>query len=231
MVSKNLQAILTSVVFLLVAAFGSAQDKPASSPDPAEASASQKAETSAGVKSGGENDSPDIPPFARGFVDEETYFRQRDELTAIKRGIPTLMLDRGARSRAIRQLEQQEKSLLSLHAKAKLAGKAGALAVPVPSWTPLGPAPIPNGQTASNDPVAVSGRVSAIAVDPFDANTVYVGTAQGGLYRTKDGGTNWTALMDKALSLAIGSITIDPLDHDIVFVGTGESNINSMSFF
>ncbi|HEY4962120.1 MAG TPA: hypothetical protein VII29_14775, partial [Terriglobales bacterium] len=191
------------------------------------------AATPGGEVSGEDNDSPDIPPFARGLIDEETYLRQRDELTAIKRGLPTLLLDPGARSRAIRQLEQQEKSLLSLHAKAKLAGKTGALVVPVPSWNPLGPAPIPNGQT---DPLfvnelPVSGRVSAIAVDPVDANTVYVGTAQGGLYRTQNGGQAWTGLMDSALSLAIGAITINPLDHNIVFVGTGEGNGPSLSFF
>ena len=232
MVSKNLQAILTSVVFLLVATFGSAQDKPASSPDPNQVSASQAAATLDGVISEEETDSPDIPAFAWGLIDEETYLQLRDGLTAIKRGLPDLLLNRGARSRAIRQLEQQEKSLLSLHAEAtRIAGKTGAIVVAVPTWTPLGPAPIPNGQTKSVEPVKVSGRVTAIAVDPVDANTLYVGTAQGGLYRTQNGGTNWTALMDSALSLAIGAITIDPSNHDIVFVGTGEGNFSLDSFF
>ena len=227
---NNLQVILMSVVFLLLAAFCSAQDRPASPRDPNQPLDSQKVVTPSGAMGSEEKDSPDIPPFARGLIDEETYFRRRNELIAIKRGLPTLLLDRGARGRAIRQLEGQERSLLNLHAKAKLAGKTGALVVPVPSWNPLGPAPIPNGQTGKTQ-VAVSGRVTAIAVDPFDANTVYVGTAQGGLYRTQNGGQAWTGLMDSALSLAIGAITINPLDHNIVFVGTGEANISSMSFF
>jgi len=77
----------------------------------------------------------------------------------------------------------------------------------------------------------VSGRVTAIAVDPTSDLIVYVGTAQGGLYRSLDGGTNWTALMDSAQSLAIGAITIDPLNHDTVFVGTGEGNLSGDSFF
>ena len=227
---NNLQVILMSVVFLLLAAFCSAQDRPASPRDPNQPLDSQKVVTPSGAMGSEEKDSPDIPPFARGFIDEETYFRQRAELNAIKRGLPTLLLDRGARGRAIRQLEEQERSLLTLQARAKrLAGKTSGLAVSIPSWTPLGPAPIPNGQT-SVKPVPVSGRVSAIAVDPADANTVYVGTAQGGLYRTQDGGITWIPLMDSAQSLAIGSITIDPLNHDIVFVGTGEGNISDMSF-
>ncbi len=51
------------------------------------------------------------------------------------------------------------------------------------------------------------------------------GTAQGGLYRTLDGGTTWTPLMDSAMSLAIGAVAIAPSDPTTVFVGTGESTL------
>jgi hypothetical protein len=34
----------------------------------------------------------------------------------------------------------------------------------------------------------VSGRVSAIEIDPNNPNNVYVGAAQGGVYRSLDGG-------------------------------------------
>jgi hypothetical protein len=58
-----------------------------------------------------------------------------------------------------------------------------------PFWLPLGPSPIPNGQTLGGGPeVPVSGRVSVIAIDPNDSNVVYVGGAQGGVFRTLDGG-------------------------------------------
>src|SRR5258708_5653198 len=97
-------------------------------------------------------------------------------------------------------------------------------------WTPLGPSPIPNGQTTVIS-MPVSGRVTAIAVHPANENIVYVGTAQGGLYRSLNGGSTWTALMDDALSLAIGSIAIDPLDSTTLFVGTGEGNLSGDSFF
>src|SRR5205823_3124327 len=63
------------------------------------------------------------------------------------------------------------------------------------TWTARGPFPIPNGQTETReDPV--SGRVTAITVHPTNPTIVYVGTAQGGLYRTLDGGSTWTQLMD-----------------------------------
>ncbi len=113
-----------------------------------------------------------------------------------------------------------------------------SLALVGPAWTFVGPAPIPNGQTDTrSDPV--SGRVSAIAVDPANANIVYVGAAQGGVYRTTDGGATWTPLMDNAASppsligtpLAIGAITIDPTNSSTILVGTGEGNLSADSFF
>src|SRR5262249_53236065 len=96
-------------------------------------------------------------------------------------------------------------------------------------WTPLGPAPIPNGQTSPEVPV--SGRVTAIAVDPATAQTVYADTAQGGVYRSLDGGTSWVPLMDSAQSLAIGALALDPQNSDTLFVGTGEGNLSADSFF
>src|SRR5205814_6167649 len=100
-----------------------------------------------------------------------------------------------------------------------------------PAWTALGPAPIPLGQTFGGVEVPVSGRISAIAVHPTNPSIVYVGAAQGGVYRSLDGGATWTPLMDNALTLAIGAIAIDPLNPSTVFVGTGEGDRSLDSFF
>ncbi len=104
------------------------------------------------------------------------------------------------------------------------------------SWLARGPFPIPNGQTEGRvDPV--SGRVTAIAVHPTNSSIAYVGTAQGGLYRTLDGGTTWTQLMDNApggaigTPLAIGAVAIDPSNAANVVVGTGEGNLSIDSYF
>ncbi len=103
-------------------------------------------------------------------------------------------------------------------------------------WTAIGPFPIPNGQTIGRqDPV--SGRATAIAIHPTNENIMYLGTAQGGLYRTLDGGATWTQLMDAATAgpvgtpLAIGAVTIDPTDPTTVIVGTGEGNLSADSYF
>src|SRR4029077_20088229 len=56
-------------------------------------------------------------------------------------------------------------------------------------WTAIGPAPLNSSQATGN----VSGRIAAIAAHPTDANTIYVVPAGGGVWKTTNGGTNWTA--------------------------------------
>ena len=73
-------------------------------------------------------------------------------------------------------------------------------------------------------PNVVAGRVNAVAIDPRDNNTVYMGAAEGGVWKTTNGGLNWTPLTDQQASLANGAIALDPANPDIVYVGTGENN-------
>ncbi len=161
-----------------------------------------------------EDDDPDLPPFARGRIDKEEYLRLRDEHVSKLRGLPYEKRD--ARVRAIREMERQE--------------FANASAINTTAWTSIGPAPIPNGQTALPQ-TPVSGRVSAIAVHPTNPSIVYVGAADGGVYRSTDGGATWLAIFDSAQSLAIGAIAIVPSDPTTVLVGTGESSFSCRSFF
>ena len=44
----------------------------------------------------------------------------------------------------------------------------------------------------------VSGRITTTVVDPRDStgNTYYVGSANGGVWKTTDGGNDWTPLTD-----------------------------------
>lgn len=48
------------------------------------------------------------------------------------------------------------------------------------NWFPIGPADISNGQTYGDSRVNVSGRATVIAVNPNNANELWVGTASGG---------------------------------------------------
>jgi len=87
------------------------------------------------------------------------------------------------------------------------------------SWTPIGPTP-----TLGSIFGPVTGRITTIAVDPSDStgNTVLIGGAQGGIWRTTDGGQTWTAQGDQNASLAMGSIAFAASQPSTVYAGTGE---------
>src|SRR5579872_7277424 len=55
------------------------------------------------------------------------------------------------------------------------------------NWVPLGPMAIPNGQTYGGARVVVTGRVTAIAIDPTNPNTIYAAAARGGIWKTTNG--------------------------------------------
>jgi len=80
-------------------------------------------------------------------------------------------------------------------------------------------------------PGAMSGRITAIAVDPTHPEVIYAGAASGGVWRSTSGGTNWQPIFDKAPTQSIGSIAVNPRNPDEIWVGTGEGNPrNSQNF-
>jgi hypothetical protein len=122
----------------------------------------------------------------------------------------------------------------------RAAVTAAAAAVPAPfvpggvNWSPLGPIVVLNGQTVGNQPVG--GRVPGLAIAP-GGQVVYAGSANGGVFRSEDGGTTWKALMDRfdlsptnfaSASLVCGAIALDPADPQRVYVGTGEGDTNQI---
>src|SRR5258706_2700323 len=99
------------------------------------------------------------------------------------------------------------------------------------NWTQLGPMAIPNGQTYGGARVLVAGRVTAIMVDPTDSNTLYVGSANAGVWKSTDDGANWTSKSDFEASVAIGALAMDPSNHLRIYAGTGEGNLTYYKTF
>ncbi|MGD9689300.1 MAG: hypothetical protein AB7K52_08180 [Phycisphaerales bacterium] len=97
---------------------------------------------------------------------------------------------------------------------------AGAVAGLAPAasaqnFFPIGPAPVSNFGGAS-------GRVADVAPSASDPNVIYIATAGGGVWKTTDGGANWTPLTDHLPAPAIGAIALDPSNEQIVYAGSGE---------
>ncbi|MBC8094871.1 MAG: hypothetical protein H7Y43_03565, partial [Akkermansiaceae bacterium] len=99
---------------------------------------------------------------------------------------------------------------------------------PANNWIPIGPSVLRQGQGGVKP--ATSGRTPAIAVAP-GGNRIYIGAANGGVWRSDDAGVNWRSLMDAfdlnpttaaSDSLAVGAIAIDNANPDRVYVGSGE---------
>ena len=184
-----------------------------------------------GTQDSEDDSDPDMPPGTRGSIDKETYLRMRDEYIALRRGIePSRPFDPEARGRAIEKMEEQEHELQSASKNSAFAGLADFFGLGAPTavsttWTAIGPAPLPNGSNP------FSGRVTAVVVDPTNPNTVYLGAAQGGVWRSLDGGATWASIFDNAQSLAIGALALAPSNHTILYVGTGEFNNSSDCFF
>lgn len=69
----------------------------------------------------------------------------------------------------------------------------------------------------------VSGRVNALAYDPQNAQHIYLGSTNGGLWRTTDGGKNWLPPDPILGGLPISSIAVNPLHPGVILIGTGDA--------
>ena len=72
---------------------------------------------------------------------------------------------------------------------------------------------------------AIGGRASRACGVPGDPRTFYAAFAQGGVWKSTDGGHAWKPIFDDQEVGSIGSIAVAPSDPNVVYVGTGESPI------
>lgn len=73
-------------------------------------------------------------------------------------------------------------------------------------------------------PASMSGRITALAVDPQRSSTIYAGSASGGLWRSTNDGMTWKPIFEKEGSSSIGHVAVAPSDPKVIWVGTGEAN-------
>jgi len=73
-------------------------------------------------------------------------------------------------------------------------------------------------------PAGMSGRVTSIDAVWSMPNTIYLGTASGGVWKSENGGASWTPVFDEQPIQNIGSVAITQSNPSVVWVGTGEGN-------
>lgn len=100
------------------------------------------------------------------------------------------------------------------------------------SWTAVGPAGIADGGSGSSAVAQnMAGRTTGVAAHPTDPDTIFVATAGGGVWRTTDGGNDWTPLTDDLPSLYMGAIAISESDPNVLYAGSGEASNSLLSFY
>jgi photosystem II stability/assembly factor-like uncharacterized protein len=72
---------------------------------------------------------------------------------------------------------------------------------------------------------AVTGRVDRVVGVPGDPLVYYAAFAQGGVWKSENGGRDWQPIFDDQPTNSIGSIAVAASNPNVVYVGTGEANI------
>lgn len=90
------------------------------------------------------------------------------------------------------------------------------------NWTPMGPFTTASGY-------AGLGRVNCIAFHPTNANTFWVGSPSGGLWKTTNYGQSWTTAYDASPVLGVSDILINPGNPQIMYIATGDGDGGSLA--
>ncbi|MBI5404147.1 MAG: T9SS type A sorting domain-containing protein [Ignavibacteriae bacterium] len=94
-------------------------------------------------------------------------------------------------------------------------------------WSNIGPTP---GNLFSNG--NISSRIATVKYDPNNPEIIYIGGAFGGLWKSTNGGQNWSAKTDFEISLSSGALAIDGTQTpSVVYYGTGEATYSSVSYY
>jgi len=89
------------------------------------------------------------------------------------------------------------------------------------TWVEMGPQSATNTSTWSSH----IGRVSALAVDPNDADHLVIGSPGGGIWKTLDNGNVWTPIFDQGVNLSVWSMMISHANNQHYFAGVSGNGV------
>ncbi len=88
------------------------------------------------------------------------------------------------------------------------------------NWTEIGPIGAAGGPSPYTTTGA--GRTNFVRFNPDNNNIMYVGTPDGGLWKSINGGTSWTTNTDFLAAIGCSDLVIDPTNTNIMYLATGD---------
>ncbi len=83
------------------------------------------------------------------------------------------------------------------------------------NWVLLGPNQVPGNGGGM-------GRLNVLQFDPSNSSIMWVGAANGGLWKSTNGGASWTTNTDLLPNISIADIAIDPSNTSVMYIATGD---------
>lgn len=142
-------------------------------------------------------------------VEEYKMFRRWEWLVE-PRAYPSGRLDLEQLAAFRGQVKEIDAELISKHS-VESPLRAAALSV---SWKPLGPSDAVGGTNM--------GRVTCIEFDPTNVNIIYLCGADGGIWKSINGGATWSPKFDSQLTLSVGDVAIDATNPKVLYVATSD---------
>lgn len=96
------------------------------------------------------------------------------------------------------------------------SNKTATANVNLGTWDPIGPF------DALDDAYDGIGRINTIEFHPTDANTYWIGSPSGGVWKTVNDGVSWTTSSDELTNLGVSDIAVDPQRPNVLYLATGD---------
>jgi len=88
------------------------------------------------------------------------------------------------------------------------------------NWQPIGP----YNHVQANAQPSGQGRLNAVTIDPNNSNIWYVGSPNGGLWKSTNGGGNWSPMTDELPRVGVSAIAVDYNNSNIIYIATGDDD-------
>ncbi len=100
------------------------------------------------------------------------------------------------------------------------------------AWIPQGPGPAHFGQPENIPNQPISGAIEAVVAHPTNADVVWIGAVNGGVFRSDDASAanpSWIRLTDAQTSLSIAALALDPTDPSFNTLVAGIGRTSSLA--